>query len=133
LHGYLQLKNISVEGNTLIDNELSLVIGDLYTPARKQIMPVLNSSIKNNVIVGINEMYPLIKVLDQPVNMTYQGNIVHNGLLSVEQAGITKEDPKLKAINGMYYYAKGSSLKGNIIGNPLKRTDVGPSWINGMW
>ena len=133
LHGYLQLKNISVEGNTLIDNELSLVIGDLYTPARKQIMPVLNSSIKNNVIVGINEMYPLIKVLDKPVNMTYQGNIVHNGLLSVEQAGIKKEDPKLKAIDGMYYYPKGSRLKGNIIGNPLKRTDVGPSWMKGMW
>lgn len=132
LHGYLQLKNITVDGNTLIDNELNLVIGDLYTPARKQIMPVLNSSIKNNVIVGINEMYPLIKVLDEPVNMIFQRNIVYNGI-SVEKPGIKKEDPKLVIQNGIYQYSKKSLFKGNIVGNPLKRTEVGPSWIKGMW
>src|SRR5690606_21963560 len=85
-HGYLQLKNIVVEGNVLVDNDLGIVVGDIYNPARKQIMPVLNSTIKNNVIVGGDEKSQLIQVLDEPINMVYQNNIIHHGL-SVEKAG----------------------------------------------
>ncbi|NGF58012.1 hypothetical protein G5B00_15960 [Parapedobacter sp. SGR-10] len=132
LHGYLQAKNITVAGNTMIDNELNLVVGDLYKPEKKQTMPLLNSSIKNNVIVGINEMYPLIKVMDESVHTTYQGNIIYNGLL-VKQTGVKYENPGLMVSNGRYIYPVGSSLKGNIVESPLKRTDVGPSWIKGRW
>jgi poly(beta-D-mannuronate) lyase len=130
-HGYLQLKNIVVEGNVLVDNDLGIVVGDIYNPARKQIMPVLNSTIKNNVIVGGDEKSQLIQVLDEPINMVYQNNIVHHGL-SVEKAGIKREDPGLVNKNGIFQFSQ-KNMVTKIVGSPLKRTEVGPSWIKGMW
>jgi len=61
--------------------------------------------------------------------MTYQGNIVHKACFPQNKLVIKKKTYKLEAIDGIYY-PKGSLLKGNIIGNPLKRTDVGPLSIN---
>lgn len=132
LHGYLQLKDITIEGNILVDNEQGLIIGEYYNPEKKQIMPILNAVIKNNIIVGLNEKSYLIKILDEPINTIFEGNVVYNGL-SIEREGIKMQNPRLVLKNGLYQYGKKSPVKGKIVGRPLKRTEVGPTWIKAMW
>lgn len=132
LHGYLQIKNALIEENTLVDNEVNLVVGELYNIEKRQIMPIMNSVVKNNVIVGMNETSPnLIRVLDEPVDMTYDGNVVYHGILTnMDQPGIRIENPNLKiGTDGLYHYEGGSPFKGNIIGRPLDKSEVGPEWM----
>lgn len=132
LHGYLQLKDVMIEGNVLVDNDQGITVGEYYKRWEQQIMPVSNSTIKNNIIVGADEKSRLIHVLDEPINMIYAGNVVYNGQ-SIEKSGIKRENPKLVWKNGFYQLGRKSADQGNIIGQPLERTEVGPSWIKERW
>ncbi|NGF58013.1 hypothetical protein G5B00_15965 [Parapedobacter sp. SGR-10] len=132
LHGYLQIKNVLIAGNTLVDNEVNMVIGDLYNVTSGQIMPVIYSLMKNNVIVGMNTMSNLIRVLDESTDMAYEDNVVHHGVLNItDKPGIRVEDPHLQiGADGLYHYEEDSPFKENIVGQPLDRSEVGPDWMS---
>ncbi|NGM62235.1 hypothetical protein G5B30_09940 [Sphingobacterium sp. SGG-5] len=135
--GYYPTKNVLIANNTLIDNDKNILIGQYYNQTSEMIVPVENITYKENVIIGNSSTVPVIQVLDEPIgNIQYEGNIFFKGNLNSlgDIPGISIEDPQLyKGADGMYYYPTGSALEGNIIRSPLKRTDVGPSWIKDRW
>jgi poly(beta-D-mannuronate) lyase len=114
IHGYLQVKNLQVIGNTLKDNDVNIVIGDLYNPAKKQTMKVENTVLRDNVLLGKGKEKPLILIRDEPINMTDQKNIVYEAAIFQNKDGV--------------YYPKDKTLEKNIIGRPLKKQEVGPVW-----
>lgn len=138
---YYPTKNILIANNTLIDNDKNILIGQkgqvAGMPDVEMTIPVENVTYKENVVIGNSSTVPVIQVLNEPIgNIHYEGNIFFKGNLNSlgDIPGISIEDPQLyKGADGMYYYPTGSALEGNIIRSPLKRTDVGPSWIKDRW
>lgn len=131
LHGHLQVKNATISGNTLVNNDKNVLIGEMYDAAKNQTMRVSDSILKDNVIWGVNRFSLLVHLLDEPENMNYEGNIVYQGYVGVEnEPGVLDSKPPLvQGEDGLYYYDDDSPLRDNIIGQPLQRTDAGPKWI----
>ncbi|MNE91600.1 hypothetical protein D3C80_1892330 [compost metagenome] len=96
------------------DNDVNIVIGDLYNPAKKQTMKVENAVLRDNVLLGKGKEKPLILIRDEPINMTDQKNIVYEAAIFQNKDGV--------------YYPKDKTLEKNIIGRPLKKQEVGPVW-----
>jgi poly(beta-D-mannuronate) lyase len=130
--GYYPTKNITISNNTLVDNDMNIVIGQLYNPKLNITVPVENVIFKENVVVGNNHSAPMIKILDKPKGeVKFQGNVFYQGNLEGLEnlSGIMIKDPKLQADeDGIYQYAKDSPLKNNLI-PPVQRKEVGPQWM----
>ncbi|MDF2714636.1 MAG: poly(beta-D-mannuronate) lyase [Paenibacillus sp.] len=134
--GYYPSKNVVIASNTLVDNDKNFTIGELYDPKTEITVPIENLTIKDNVLLGNGSMTPIMIVLDKPNGITYEGNQFFNGnFLGIENVpGITKEQPQLVlGEDGMYHYTDDSPYKRNIATTPLKRTEVGPKWIQANW
>lgn len=92
LSGYWQVKRALIAFNTIVDCKTPLVIG--LSAGETNSLPPLDCTIANNVIVG--NTAPIITQAAEPVNMTWQGNVVFGADLGIAQpAGITVADPKL--------------------------------------
>lgn len=132
--GYYPTKNVTIENNTLVDNDKNILIGQYYDPNTEMTIPVENITYKRNAIVGNNTTIPIIESLDAPIgNILYEDNIFYNGnftgLEGIE--GIQIEDPLLTiGQDSLYHYAPNSPLRDNILAPPLQRNEVGPTWVN---
>lgn len=132
--GYYPTKNITIENNTLVDNDKNILIGQYYNNTPEMIVPVENITYRGNAIVGNDSTVPVIEVLDEPIGtIIYEDNLFYNGnLTGLENIpGITIADPLLTlGEDGLYHYDASSPLKNNIIADPLSPSDVGPEWTN---
>src|SRR5690606_8475937 len=134
--GYYPSENVVIANNTLVDNDVNIIIGQLYKLKSETIVPVKNVTFKENAIVGNVNPTPMIKIIDAPQGAKYEGNQFFKGNVKdlENTSGITIKDPGLSlGADGMYHYSKNSPLKKNIIAPPLKRTEVGPEWIKTRW
>ncbi len=131
--GYYPTKNVLIEGNTLVDNDKNIVIGQYYDPEKELTIPVENIKYKDNLIVGNNQIIPLIVNIDPPIGkVEYQNNFFFGGKMEKleEIEGIRNANPHLiKKEDGRWYYKENSSLKRNIKYFPLTAKDVGPDWM----
>ena len=73
-NGYFQIKRAVVAFNTLADCAQPVTFG-LGTGKRKRSEAALDCVFANNVIVGTNG--PLVRVDNEPVNLTWLGNVFH--------------------------------------------------------
>ncbi|WP_353136066.1 polysaccharide lyase 6 family protein [Pseudopedobacter sp.] len=134
---YYPTKNILIENNTLVDNDKNILIGQIGQvydkPGTEMTVPVENITYKKNVIVGNNTVTPLIEILDKPKGkIIYEGNLFFNGNSNGLEniPGISIKDPLLTlGADSIYHYNANSPLKSNILAPPLKRNEVGPTWM----
>ncbi len=130
--GYYPTKNVLIEGNTLVDNDKNILIGQYFEPGTDMVVPVENITYRNNAILGNNSTIPVIDIIDPPIgNIVYEGNYFFKGnLAGLENIpGINIADPQLYYGEGCFFhYTNTSPLKGNIIAPPITRDQVGTSW-----
>ena len=95
LSGYMQVKNALIAFNTFVDCRESIVIGNVEG-GTKASLPPANCTLANNLVVGRSG--PLMKMLNAPVGMKYEGNIMFGAAVGLEpHPGINVADPKLIA------------------------------------
>lgn len=135
---YYPTRNVHIQGNTLVDNDRNIRIGQqgqvAGMPDLEMDIPVENITYINNAVLGNNDSIAMIDVLDPPEGtLSYEGNFFFGGdttgLSNI--AGISIQDPLLYlGADSLYHYHASSPLKDNIQGSPLQRAAVGPSWLN---
>ena len=92
-NGYFQIKRAVVAFNTFVDCKQNVTFG-VGTGKRKRSQPALDSIFANNIILGTNA--PLVRMDDEPVNMKWQGNLLHGAAAGLPEAdGVKVVDPKL--------------------------------------
>lgn len=135
LNGYFQVKRAVIAFNTFVDNERNIVIGGGRTSLGRQfpghrIFPPLDSTIANNVVVQVTHprTHCLINVVDEPINMTYEGDIMFGDCLGIDPVpeGINIIDPMLVlADDGLYRPDRGSPLIDSSVGDyPMVTIDM---------
>ena len=129
--GYYPTKNVTIENNTLADNDKNVIVGMYYDPEKGLDVPVEGTSFVGNAVLGNDGPDPMITVLDPAVGETFSGNQFFGGNTDgIEgNTGIEIEDPGLAlGADGHYHFAPGSPLADNIVSTPLVKADVGPEW-----
>jgi hypothetical protein len=109
--------------NTFTDCTHNLIIGwDFNDP--EMLLPSVNCTIANNVVVGSHA--PLVEVDNEPVDMTWEGNIMFGAEVGIDTSGIQVIDPRLVlAPDGLMRPAPGSPVVGGAQGTyPQFSTDM---------
>jgi len=127
LNGHFQVKNAVIAFNTFVDNQRNIIIGGGKNNQRT--LPPLDSKIANNIVVRVTgpDTPCLINVVDEPINMTYEGNIMYGACLGVPPvSGIDMIDPNLAlSDDGLYRPATGSWAIDRAVGDyPVVTTDM---------
>ena len=120
---YKQVKNALVAFNTFTDCTHNLIIGwDADDPERS--LPPVNCTIANNVVAGSHA--PLVEVDNEPVDMTWEGNIMFGAEVGIDTSGIQVIDPRLVlAPDGLMRPAPESPVVGAAQGSyPQFSTDM---------
>jgi poly(beta-D-mannuronate) lyase len=90
LNEYFQVKNAEVVFNTFVSNNRNFTIG--AGSSSSQNLPPENCVIANNIVKGSSS--PLIRIDAQPINMFYEGNIMHGASIGIpDNIGIIFTDP----------------------------------------
>ncbi|MBD3384978.1 T9SS type A sorting domain-containing protein [candidate division KSB1 bacterium] len=107
LNRYFQVKNALVAFNTFVDCRYSMIIGAGNDSERT--LPPENCTIANNVIMTT---YTAIRREDEPINLTWEGNIVQSPDLGISRPdGITLADVDLsEALDGLWRPSETSPL-----------------------
>lgn len=91
LNRYFQVKRALIAFNTFVDCKYTIIIGAGEDEERT--LPPLDCTIANNVV---KSDYEIIHQEDEPINLTWEGNIMDGSSLGITQPdGITLEDPQL--------------------------------------
>jgi len=122
---HFRIHNATISGNILVNNQSNIEIG--YDGEGFQgnwwHLPPMNVRIVDNIIVGTQDT--LIKIFTQPLNSTWENNIVWaTGGAVVSRSsinGVKVIDPKLVKDGGIWYLPN-QTLRSR----PLERKDVGP-------
>ena len=91
LNRYFQVKRAVVAFNTFVDCRNSFTIG--YGTSNDQSLPPVDCTLADNIAVSDDD---LISYDADPVNMMYEGNIMHGDLGIPQPDGVTLSDPLLK-------------------------------------
>jgi fibronectin type 3 domain-containing protein len=91
LNEYYQVQRALVAFNTFYNCAQPIEIGALSGSTNSE--PVRDSTIANNVAHSVSA--PMIAVEDQPINMTYEGNIFYGANVGVTDPGISTVDPMI--------------------------------------
>jgi poly(beta-D-mannuronate) lyase len=116
--------------NTFINNSSNIEVG--YDGEGFQgnwwKMPPVEIIIANNIVVGTNG--ELIKVFQEPINSTWQGNIVFSKSYSefkemFDKNEVAKLDPKLQSVDEIWKLNSKSPVKGKALGSfPYIKNDI---------
>ncbi|MCF7804880.1 MAG: DUF5123 domain-containing protein [Candidatus Marinimicrobia bacterium] len=91
LNRYFQVKNAVVAFNTFVDCQYSMILGAGADSERT--LPPEDCIIANNIVDTYRQV---ITKEDEPVNMIWEGNIMHGTSLGIENpGGISEVDPEL--------------------------------------
>jgi poly(beta-D-mannuronate) lyase len=124
LDGYFQVKRALIAFNSVIDCRASLVLG-LGAGSHGASLPPEECVIANNLITS--RTGPLMRVVDAPIRLTWQGNLFHGADLGVAPvAGIRVGDPELvRAPDGLWRPGRTSPALGAAEGDfPFVREDI---------
>ena len=91
LNGYFQVQRALIAFNTFVNTRNTVVIG--YGKTDSISLPPLDCTIANNVIRSPNS--PFITLVDTPITMVYEGNIMYGGFIGISDTGIHVVDPQL--------------------------------------
>ncbi len=107
LNRYFQVKNALVAFNTFVDCRYSMIIGAGNDSERS--LPPENCTIANNVIMTT---YTAIRQEDEPINLTWEGNIIQSPDLGISRPdGIMLADVNLtEAPDGLWRPSDASLL-----------------------
>lgn len=139
LHGYWQVKNVEVRGNTIVACNASIVIGSGKN--KKTFLPPMNSVIADNIIVlakapAVIWIEPEAK---KPENIKFSNNIVFGTQSNPGEEypeGVKISDPKLRpnpygvlerSQNSLT--ALGAEVMNNIQTSLFKTENIGPRWM----
>ena len=123
LNGYYQVKKAIVSFNTFVNCYQPITIG--AGASSSQNLPPFNCLIANNIVKSTRG--PIIKVTAAPINMNYEGNIMHGGTIGVSaDSGITQTDPQLIfASDSLWRPSFTSPALNNAVGNyPFVSSDL---------
>ena len=102
LADYIRPKNVLVAFNTFVDCRQTVLLGYAYNSLDengKQLWPApaADCTLANNVMIG-NGTDPIVVRQVEPVNLTWQGSVVHGSPLGIPAPpGVELIDPKLTA------------------------------------
>lgn len=113
LNRYFQVKNPVVAFNTFVNCNETFVFG--YGQDSELSLPPIDGTIANNLVLSTN---PVITIVDEPENFTWEGNIFQGSELGMEiPSGVTIADPKLElASDNLWRPATGSPAIGSAVG-----------------
>ncbi len=111
LNRYFQVKRAQVLFNTIVNCYQPFVIG--AGKDAEKTLPPLDCIIADNV-VSTSVSSQIVTLEDQPINLTWQGNIFYGAELGfADTGGVKLEDPLLQlAADGLYRPAEGSPVLG---------------------
>jgi poly(beta-D-mannuronate) lyase len=120
--GYFQAQRAVVAFNTFVDDTANFAIGVEGHPVGT--LEPLDCTIANNVVRGSTG--PLVIVVHEPTNMTWEGNIMFGAPVGITTAGITEVDPLLSlAADGLFRPDAASPVIGAAVGDyPFVTTDM---------
>ncbi len=114
LNRYFQVKDCIVAFNTFVNNRHSLEIG--VGKNEELSLPPINCNIANNIVYS--EKGTLIKIIDEPKNFKWEGNIFYGSNLGIDKVdGIKIEDPKFKKADHLFRPQNIDIIKNQSIGN----------------
>jgi poly(beta-D-mannuronate) lyase len=115
LNEYFQVKRAEITFNTFVNCRANILIGLMGSVAGAN-LPPLDCVIANNLVRGTNA--PLIDQRVTPLNLTWEGNLIHGASLGISQPpGITLTDPRLVlAPDGLWRPATNSLALGAAAG-----------------
>lgn len=128
LHEYWRVRDVRVEGNTLVNCRQSILFG-AGAGQGSRTEPPADVTLSNNLIVGEHE--PLIHFDDRPVNPRYEGNTLWGAETGVEETpGFRVIDPQLRRDEaGLLRPTMRGLTAGAAALRPLGPADVGPVWM----
>ena len=91
LNGYFQVQRAQIAFNTFVNTRNTIVIG--YGKSDSISLPPLDCTIANNIVRSPNS--PFIALVDTPISMIYEGNIMYGGFVGISDTGIHVIDPQL--------------------------------------
>jgi poly(beta-D-mannuronate) lyase len=114
LNRYFQVKNALVAFNTFVDCRYTMIIGAGADDERT--LPPLNCTIANNLV---QTSHQIIRQDAEPINMTWEGNIMQGSSLGIDQPeGIVLDDPELFfADDSLWRPMENSPVIGAAVGN----------------
>lgn len=93
LHQFFQVKNAQIVFNTFVNCRKSIVLG--YGADAEKTLPPVNVRLANNLVLG-GKGNVLITLMDNPIDLSWQGNIMYGAPLGIPQpGGISIADPRL--------------------------------------
>ena len=124
LNEYWQVQRAEVAFNTFVNCRVSMLIGMAHSTLNTT-LPPLDCVIANNIVWSSNA--PLIEQRVAPINMAWEGNLMHGASLGITPpAGITLVNPQLAlAADGLWRPATNSPALGGAAGSY-------PSVVNDM-
>lgn len=118
LNGYFQVKRALVAFNTFIDCKTTFLLGQ---PDAGGTLPPADSLIANNVVQGTSA--PFVKVVTQPVNLTWESNLMSGASVGIKASGITTDDPRLlEGADGLWRLDEQSPARNAATGDFVKVT-----------
>lgn len=132
LSGYFQVKRATVAFNTFVDCKATIEIGN-GKGSSGRLLPPLDVTFANNLARGTGE-WSLVNVVDQPINMKWEGNVFGGGDLGIVTAGITTSVPQLELQEGLYRPIAGSIGIDAAVGEYANlKTDIDGQTRSGVW
>lgn len=125
LAGYFQVKRAVVAFNTLVDCRSNFALGLISNDPGRSTLPPEDCVIANNLTRG--DSGPLIREMNKPLNLRWQGNIFHGAALGVNlTSGIVEADPRLRlGADGLWRPGADSPAIGAAVGDfPFVTDDI---------
>ncbi|MDK2971380.1 MAG: poly(beta-D-mannuronate) lyase [Candidatus Sumerlaeota bacterium] len=123
LNRYLRVEDCTVAFNTFVNCAQTFAIG-IESSDGDTTLPPQNNTIANNLVLSNGNT--IFNIINAPVNMTYEGNIMDGGTLGISPtpAGITLASPMLApAADGLYRPTTGSPAIDGAVGSYPGVTD----------
>jgi poly(beta-D-mannuronate) lyase len=107
LSGYFQVKRALIAFNTFVDCREYLEIGNGKGSSGRA-LPPSDVTFANNLALGTGES-PIVKVSDQPINATWEGNLFGPGGPGIDVSGIVRATVQFEKSEGLLRPRVGSA------------------------
>ncbi len=130
LNRYFQVRNVRIEGNTMMGNRVSVLYG-LGADSEKTLMPDGVSFVGN--LVSASDSMPIVTTLVALDGASWSGNVLHGAELGMDlPPGTSRSDTTLrKGPDSLWVSSSGEGA--SVLPPPLTADLVGPSWWSREW